>query len=213
MPLPPPRPFTASATLVEPNMSMPQPHPYIVPPSMSYPSSPYYAAHNEPPLYPSSTSYNHANSDYVNTYLASHQKRYQQEGKTAAYSDDGSNRDSSSSAASTAISSMERSSSLQHHLKTSTSLKHSSSTSSATTTTTTTTIVSPPATNGTNTPTAISTPPAYAFLSVLGKAFVRRVRGLENVRELFCANEYPESFTGQEAIVTRYHTYSTSACY
>ncbi|EPB91562.1 hypothetical protein HMPREF1544_01484 [Mucor circinelloides 1006PhL] len=203
MPLPPPRPSTASATLVEPNMSMPQPHPYIVPPSVSYPSSPYYAAHNEPPLYPSSTSYNHANSDYVNTYLAANQKRYQQEGKTAAYSDDGSNRDSSSSAASTAISSMERNSSLQHHLKTSTSLKHSSSTSSATTTTTTTTtttIVSPSATNGTNTPTAISTPPAYAFLSVLGKAFVRRVRGLENVRELFCANEYPESFTGQEAI-------------
>lgn len=46
-----------------------------------------------------------------------------------------------------------------------------------------------------------SAPPEYAFLSVLGEAFMKRVRGLEHVRELFCANEYPESFTGQEAIV------------
>lgn len=47
-----------------------------------------------------------------------------------------------------------------------------------------------------------SFPPEYAFLSVLSRAFLRRVRGLENVRDLFCANEYPESFTGQEAIVS-----------
>ncbi|KAI8973277.1 CNH domain-containing protein [Mycotypha africana] len=41
---------------------------------------------------------------------------------------------------------------------------------------------------------------SYAFLSNLSKAFVKRIQGLEHVRELFCANEYPESFTGQEAI-------------
>lgn len=213
-PLPPrlpPRPSTTSATLVEPSIPMPQPHPYIVPPSASYPSSPYYAAHNEPPLYPSSGSYNHAHSDYVNTYLAANQKRHQQEGKTAAHTDDGSIRDSSSStltAGSSGTLSTERNSSLRHgqqHLSLSSNrpeahanLQHSSSSSSVITTTSYT---SPPATHGANTPTAASTPPAYAFLSVLGKAFVRRVRGLENVRELFCANEYPESFTGQEAIV------------
>ncbi|KAG2232198.1 hypothetical protein INT48_004126 [Thamnidium elegans] len=43
-------------------------------------------------------------------------------------------------------------------------------------------------------------PSAYAYLSVLSRAFLRRIRALENVRDLFCANEYPESFTGQEAI-------------
>ncbi|KAI8380251.1 CNH domain-containing protein [Blakeslea trispora] len=37
-------------------------------------------------------------------------------------------------------------------------------------------------------------------MSVLAKAFNRRIRSLEHVRELFCANEYPESFTGQEAV-------------
>ncbi|KAK4519118.1 uncharacterized protein ATC70_009349 [Mucor velutinosus] len=208
-PLPPrlpPRPSTTtSATLVEPSMSMPQPHPYIVPPLASYPSSPYYAAHNEPPLYPNSSSYHHTHSDYVNTYLAANQKRHQQEGKTAAYTDESSIRDSSSSTLTTdsnATLLTERNGSLQHgqhHLSSNSnrpgahgSLQYSSSTSSVTT--------SPPATNGINTPIAASTPPAYALLSVLGKAFVRRVRGLENVRELFCANEYPESFTGQEAI-------------
>ncbi|KAL9560055.1 hypothetical protein MBANPS3_000120 [Mucor bainieri] len=220
-PRPPPRPSTTSATLVEPSMSMPQPHPYIVPPSASYPSSPYYASHNEPPLYPTSLGgYNHTHSDYVNTYLAANQKRHQQqEEKTAAvYADESSSnsmRDSSSStltadssgtlsaaAAAAAAAAAERSSSLRHHLSQNsgrlgapTHLQYSSSTSSATSY-----ITTPPATHGTNTPSAASTPPAYAFLSVLGKAFVRRVRGLENVRELFCANEYPESFTGQEAI-------------
>ncbi|KAL0142361.1 CNH domain-containing protein [Mucor lusitanicus] len=200
-PLPPRPSTTTSATLVEPSMSMPQPHPYIVPPSASYPSSPYYAAHNEPPLYPTSSGYYHTHSDYVNTYLATNQKKHQQEGKTAAYSDESSVRDSNSSAwtaDSNATLSTERSSSLRHASQNSsrpTNLQYSSSTSSVTTS-----YVSPPVTHGTNTPTAASTPPAYAFMSVLGRAFVRRVRGLENVRELFCANEYPESFTGQEAI-------------
>ncbi|KAI9478501.1 MAG: CNH domain-containing protein [Benjaminiella poitrasii] len=46
----------------------------------------------------------------------------------------------------------------------------------------------------------VTAQPNYAFLSVLSKALVRCIRGLEHVRELFCANEYPESFTGQEAI-------------
>ncbi|GAA5798902.1 hypothetical protein HPULCUR_004309 [Helicostylum pulchrum] len=49
-------------------------------------------------------------------------------------------------------------------------------------------------------PTITQIPSAYAYLSVLGRAFLNRVRALENVRDLFCANEYPESFTGQEAI-------------
>ncbi|KAI8888823.1 hypothetical protein K501DRAFT_135274, partial [Backusella circina FSU 941] len=40
----------------------------------------------------------------------------------------------------------------------------------------------------------------YACLSALSRVFLMRIRKLENVRELFCANEYPESFTGQEAI-------------
>lgn len=201
---------STSATLVEPSMSMPSPHPYTVPPTPPFPSSPYYATHNEPPLYPH-PGYN-TNSDYVNTYLASNQKRHQQEDKTATYnSDNGSYRDSNSSAFttdSTISMSMERNSSLKNsqiHLQlssgnnsrpgTHTSLQYSSSTSSATTSYTS------PLSNDSNTPTASTTPPAYAFLSVLSKAFVRRVRGLENVRELFCANEYPESFTGQEAIV------------
>ncbi|CAM0136841.1 Rho guanine nucleotide exchange factor [Umbelopsis sp. WA50703] len=42
----------------------------------------------------------------------------------------------------------------------------------------------------------------YAFLSVLSKAFVIKIRALEHVRELFCAYEYPESFTGNEAVNT-----------
>jgi hypothetical protein len=42
----------------------------------------------------------------------------------------------------------------------------------------------------------------YAFLSVLSKAFVIKIRALEHVRELFCAYEYPESFTGNEAVVS-----------
>jgi hypothetical protein len=46
--------------------------------------------------------------------------------------------------------------------------------------------------------------PEYACLSVLSKVFLVRIRSLENVRDLFCANEYPESFTGQEAIVGLY---------
>ncbi|KAG0184514.1 RHO1 GDP-GTP exchange protein 2 [Apophysomyces sp. BC1034] len=40
----------------------------------------------------------------------------------------------------------------------------------------------------------------YALLSVMSKQFVQRIKALEHVRELFCANEYPESFTGQEAV-------------
>jgi hypothetical protein len=42
----------------------------------------------------------------------------------------------------------------------------------------------------------------YAFLSVLSRAFTAKIRALEHVRELFCAFEYPESFTGQEAVVS-----------
>ncbi|KAI7887930.1 CNH domain-containing protein [Mucor mucedo] len=57
----------------------------------------------------------------------------------------------------------------------------------------------PSSTSDTSTP-ITSFPPDLALLSALSKAFLRRIRGLENVRDLFCANEYPESFTGQEAI-------------
>ncbi|GAB5593532.1 RHO1 GDP-GTP exchange protein 2 [Umbelopsis nana] len=42
----------------------------------------------------------------------------------------------------------------------------------------------------------------YAFLSILSRAFVVKIRALEHVRELFCAFEYPESFTGKEAVNT-----------
>ncbi|KAG2185648.1 hypothetical protein INT44_002441 [Umbelopsis vinacea] len=42
----------------------------------------------------------------------------------------------------------------------------------------------------------------YAFLSILSRAFTAKIRALEHVRELFCAFEYPESFTGQEAVNT-----------
>jgi hypothetical protein len=42
----------------------------------------------------------------------------------------------------------------------------------------------------------------FAFLSILSRAFVVKIRSLEHVRELFCAFEYPESFTGKEAVVS-----------
>lgn len=43
--------------------------------------------------------------------------------------------------------------------------------------------------------------PNYGLLSVLSRAFIRHVKGLEHVRELWCASEYNESFTGSEAVV------------
>ncbi|KAI9475977.1 MAG: CNH domain-containing protein [Benjaminiella poitrasii] len=42
--------------------------------------------------------------------------------------------------------------------------------------------------------------PNYGLLSVLSIAFARHIKGLEHVRELWCASEYNESFTGSEAI-------------
>lgn len=45
------------------------------------------------------------------------------------------------------------------------------------------------------------TGPNYGLFSVLSTAFIRHVKGLENVRELWCASEYNESFTGSEAVV------------
>lgn len=42
----------------------------------------------------------------------------------------------------------------------------------------------------------------YSMLSNLSDAFVRKIKALEHVRELFCSNEYPEAFTGQEAVVS-----------
>ncbi|KAI8062119.1 CNH domain-containing protein [Gongronella butleri] len=39
-----------------------------------------------------------------------------------------------------------------------------------------------------------------ALLSELSSVFVRRIKALENVRELYCANEYPDSFSGTEAV-------------
>lgn len=49
---------------------------------------------------------------------------------------------------------------------------------------------------------AISIPDVdYSALSNLSGAFIKKIKALEHVRELFCANEYPESFTGAEAVV------------
>jgi hypothetical protein len=45
--------------------------------------------------------------------------------------------------------------------------------------------------------------PEYALLSVTSQAFIKSVKALENVRELWCASEYNESFTGSEAVVRR----------
>lgn len=42
----------------------------------------------------------------------------------------------------------------------------------------------------------------YSLLSALSDAVKKKIKALENVRELFCANEYPESFTGQEVVVS-----------
>lgn len=42
-----------------------------------------------------------------------------------------------------------------------------------------------------------------ACLSILATAFVAKVRELADMRELFCAIEYPESFTGSEAVVSK----------
>ncbi|KAI8384468.1 CNH domain-containing protein [Radiomyces spectabilis] len=53
------------------------------------------------------------------------------------------------------------------------------------------------------TPPVRSAPPKEddpSLLSTLSKQFIQRIKALEHVRELFCANEYPESFTGQEAV-------------
>ncbi|KAI8637500.1 CNH domain-containing protein [Parasitella parasitica] len=217
-PRPPPRPAVpTSATLVEPSMSMPTPHPYAVPPTHPFSYSPYIVSHHEPSFY-SNSGYN-TNSDYVSTYLASSQKRQQLLGeKTAAYADNSSCRDSSSSTFTTDSAnnmstglddSLKHSQSDSSKVGSDTKLYHSLSTSLATPSCT-----SPAVTNGSSTPMTTTTtttttatnskPPAFAFLSVLSKAFMKRVRGLENVRELFCANEYPESFTGQEAIKMLY---------
>lgn len=43
----------------------------------------------------------------------------------------------------------------------------------------------------------------YSYLSALSDAVKKKIKALENVRELFCANEYPESFTGQEVVVSK----------
>lgn len=43
--------------------------------------------------------------------------------------------------------------------------------------------------------------PNYGLLSILSTSFIRHVKGLENVRELWCASEYNESFTGSEAVI------------
>jgi hypothetical protein len=177
----PPQPYvrpalSTSATFVEPNCTKPLPN---------YPQ-------NESSLNSSKNRY-YGESDYVNTYIAANAKKHQE--KTAYFpsrtpsSGSSVNRDSAST--------FGRQSSLKsvvntHQLQyiTTSDLKHESTISASTTATTPST----------------STLPEYAFMSILSKAFLRRVRGLEHVRELFCANEYPESFTGQEAIVCNIHT-------
>ncbi|CAO3610519.1 unnamed protein product [Cunninghamella blakesleeana] len=40
----------------------------------------------------------------------------------------------------------------------------------------------------------------FSILSNISILFIKRIKALRDVRELFCSNEYPESFTGQEAI-------------
>lgn len=79
--------------------------------------------------------------------------------------------------------------------------KQQESTSTVKPTIITTKEFDPSSTSDTSTP-VTSFPPDLALVSALSKAFLRRIRGLESVRDLFCANEYPESFTGQEAIVS-----------
>ncbi|KAI9305392.1 CNH domain-containing protein [Cunninghamella echinulata] len=88
----------------------------------------------------------------------------------------------------------------------STSMTTTTTTATATTTTTEdviTTATPAPVPNNNNTkprPTSISVDMDRSILSDLSKTFIRRIKALEHVRELFCANEYPESFTGQEAV-------------
>lgn len=197
---------TSSATLVEPGfLAMPTPRSYN---PTATTKSPYYVSHNEPPMYPSDDYYH---TDYVNTYLTNNARNQQQQPQDKVYYETPSRSSSLISSSATTInrssnhSSINRNSSTKsiintHQLQPMLDSKHSSTSSAATATSTTTT---PPATNATNTPTTAATP-EYAYLSVLSKAFMRRIRGLENVRELFCANEYPESFTGQEAIVSAF---------
>ncbi|ORZ21220.1 CNH domain-domain-containing protein [Absidia repens] len=48
--------------------------------------------------------------------------------------------------------------------------------------------------------TLLSTDMDPSLLSDLSRSFIRKIKALEHVRELFCANEYPESFTGSEAV-------------
>lgn len=92
----------------------------------------------------------------------------------------------------------------------STSMATTTTTTTATTTTTTTedviTTATPAPVPNNNTkprPTSISVDMDRSILSDLSKTFIRRIKALEHVRELFCANEYPESFTGQEAVVRK----------
>lgn len=131
------------------------------------------------------------NSDYVNTYLTTNARKQQKRPVPAIPT--------------TSTTDADYSDYVNTYLKTipgkkrpvppvpiisTTDLKHVSSTDSNTSTADVTPIT--------------SFPPDFALISVLSKAFLRRVRGLENVRDLFCANEYPESFTGREAIVSKY---------
>jgi hypothetical protein len=171
-------PTTASsATLVEP----PTPHPYYFP-QHQHPSN-HYAAYNEP----STTTYfqpQNYQTDYVNTYLTNNthqrQEKYYDEtpsrsSSLVSYRDSGTTTCSSSG--------IERNTSMKSVINT-----HQLQPIETVPTT-------PISLNEVITPMTTGTP-EYAYLSVLSKTFLRRVRGLENVRELFCANEYPESFTG-----------------
>ncbi|CAO3589804.1 unnamed protein product [Absidia cylindrospora] len=53
-------------------------------------------------------------------------------------------------------------------------------------------------------PTSLSVDVDPSLLSELSRSFIRKIKALEHVRELFCANEYPESFTGSEAVTALY---------
>lgn len=41
----------------------------------------------------------------------------------------------------------------------------------------------------------------YALLSTLANEFVRHIQQLNNIRRLYCSDEYPLCFTGEEALV------------
>jgi hypothetical protein len=182
-------------------MAMPQPPPYSnLQAQPSY--NPYSASYNELHMYPQ---YDNNQPDYVSTYLNNYNRQRQE--KVAAEDSPASRsssimsshktyRNSDSSATLVDIR-LDRNSNLFVNTQ---NVKPTTTPVMAASTMDQSISSSPLSTPSAITPIAFVSQ-AYASVSVLSRAFARRVQGLEHVRELFCANEYPESFTGQEAVV------------